>query len=84
MPASGPPDLAIEIVSPSNSAADIQAKVREYLRAGARLVWVVYPDTRTVAVQDSLESARFFDDGGVLPGGDVLPGLEIPVAEIFD
>jgi Uma2 family endonuclease len=49
----GAPDLPIEIVSPSNRAGEIQTKVTEYFAAGARLVWVVYPETRTVAVHES-------------------------------
>lgn len=80
----GPPDLAVEIVSPSNRAADIQAKVLEYLEAGTRLVWVVYPETRTVVVHESTGSARVIDEDDVLTGDDVIPGLEILVARLFD
>ncbi len=46
----GAPLLAVEIVSPGNTAKDLQLKVKQYLRAGAREVWLVYPDTRTVYV----------------------------------
>lgn len=80
----GAPDLAIEIVSPSNLAADIQTKVREYLDAGTRLVWVVYPETRTVAVHESRDAARFLEEDDVLTPGDLLPGLEIEVARLFE
>lgn len=79
----GAPDLAIEIVSPSNRAAEVQAKVREYLLAGASLVWVVYPDTRTVAVHASPTEARFVGEDEVLTGGELLPGLRLAVAELF-
>lgn len=79
----GAPDLAIEIVSPSNRAADIQTKVREYLDAGTRLVWVVYPETRTVAVHESRDAARFLEVDDVLTADDLLPGLEIEVPRLF-
>jgi Uma2 family endonuclease len=79
----GAPELVVEVVSPSNSAAAIQAKVGEYLAAGARVVWVVYPDTRTVAVHEHPSIARFLRDDEPLPGGDALPGLGLTVAEIF-
>lgn len=79
----GAPDLAVEIVSPSNGAGEIQAKVREYLAAGASLVWVIYPDTRTVAVHESPREARFFGEEETLTGGDLLPDLRLPVVELF-
>lgn len=79
----GAPDLAVEIVSPANRAAAIRGKVREYLDAGARLVWVVYPETRTAAVHASPRAARFLEAPDVLTGGDVLPGLEIELARLF-
>lgn len=80
---SGAPDLAVEIVSPSNSASEMRAKVSEYFDAGARLVWLVYPDMRTVAVHESKDVARYVEEPGVLDGGDVMPGLEVPVVEVF-
>jgi Uma2 family endonuclease len=46
----GAPVLAVEVVSPSNTAKDMQLKVKQYLEAGAFEVWLVYPDTRTVYV----------------------------------
>lgn len=79
----GPPDLAVEVVSPSNRAGEIQDKVEDYLSAGTRLVWVIYPERRTVAVHASLAEARFLRDGDVLDGGDVLPGLRLEVGELF-
>jgi Uma2 family endonuclease len=79
----GPPDLAVEVVSPGDSASAIHAKVFDYLRAGTRLVWVVYPQSRTVAVYGPDTPTRFLDIDGTLEGGDVLPGLSLPVREIF-
>lgn len=80
---SGPPDLAVEIVSPSDRAGDIQTKITDYLTAGTRLIWVVYPDTRTVVVHYPDGTARSFTEADTLDGGDVLPGFSLPVAEVF-
>jgi Uma2 family endonuclease len=77
------PDLAIEIVSPSNSAGEIERKIAIYLEAGTRLIWVVYPRQRQVVVHTPGEAPRVFAESDELPGGDVLPGLTIPVANIF-
>lgn len=79
----GPPDLAVEIVSPSNTAAEIQEKVLDYLAAGTREVWVVYPRTRTVAVHRTPREALLLGEGEALDGGEVLPGFRCPVEEVF-
>jgi Uma2 family endonuclease len=78
------PDLAIEIVSPSNTAADIHQKVREYLAAGTRMVWVVYPKTRTVAVHEDVFSASFLTVDDELDGREVVPDFRLRVRAIFD
>ncbi|HUH12030.1 MAG TPA: Uma2 family endonuclease [Longimicrobiales bacterium] len=77
------PDLAVEIVSPSNTAAGIQEKVFEYLDAGTRLVWVVYPGRREFTLYRSREEIRVLTEGDALTGGDLLPGLAVPLAELF-
>lgn len=79
----GPPDLAVEIVSPSERTTQTHAKVMEYLRFGTSLVWVVDPPRRTVTVYHPDHSARILQSEDVLDGGDVLPGFRLPVAEIF-
>lgn len=79
----GAPDLAVEVVSPSNRAGDIQEKVREYLGAGGSQVWVVYPRTRSIAVHASPGGARVLGEDDTLHGGDLLPGLSVPVVELF-
>jgi len=76
------PDLAVEVISPSNEAADIHRKIRQLLAAGTTLVWIVYPSTRTVDVH-SPSGAITLEDDDTLGGGDILPGFEIPVREIF-
>lgn len=77
------PDLAVEIVSPGNSAAEIQEKVLEYLDAGSRLVWVVHPRTRTVVVHHSRSEIRVLGEGEELEGGAVMPGFRVGVGEVF-
>ncbi len=79
----GAPDLAVEVVSPSNTTAGIQEKVLEYLSSGARLVWVVDPETRSVTTYRSRDDIRILTEGDALTGGDVLPGFSVPVARIF-
>ena len=76
------PDLAVEVISPSNEAADIHRKIRQLLAAGTSLVWIVYPSTHTVEVHKRTGATTLADDDR-LSGGDVLPGFEIPVHEIF-
>ena len=76
------PDLAVEIVSPSNTAADIHLKVRQLLRAGTALVWVVYPETRSVEAHTD-DGAMTYAEDDTLDGGDVLPGFTVRVGDIF-
>lgn len=77
------PDLAVEILSPSNRPRQTLEKVNEYLDTGSRLVWVVDPKRRAVTVyQPGTETVRV-EVGGTLEGGDVLPGFSLPLAELF-
>ncbi|MCY4071356.1 MAG: Uma2 family endonuclease [Chloroflexi bacterium] len=76
------PDLAVEVISPSNEAASIRLEVLQLLNAGTSLVWVVYPDNRIVDVH-SASGAKTLHENDILSGGDVLPGFEIRVGDIF-
>ena len=76
------PDLAIEVISPSNKAADIHLKVMQLLNAGTSLVWIVYPDSKTVTVHTASGAATLHEND-TLSGGDVLPGFQIRVGDIF-
>ncbi|MBI2939990.1 MAG: Uma2 family endonuclease [Chloroflexi bacterium] len=80
----GPPDLAVEVVSPSDTLVDIETKVIEYLRAGTRLVWVVNSRTRTVTVYRSLKNVRILTEAETLAGEEVLPGFATTVGELFE
>ena len=76
-------DLAVEVMSKSNTTAEIARKIAEYFAAGTRLVWIVNPKTQTVRVHTSPRKSVTFGIDDVLNGGDVLPGLKIPVRDIF-
>jgi len=77
------PDLAVEVVSPGNTAREVQEKVEDWLRAGTRLLWVLYPATRSVAVHRSLEDVRVLSEEDALEGGEVIPGFACEVRELF-
>src|SRR5258707_5255852 len=79
------PDLAVEVVSPGDSASEIIEKVTEYLAAGTRVVWVVYPDTKTAHIYNAANKDRIeiVQATGTLDGGDVLPGFKLPMQDIF-
>lgn len=76
------PDLAIEVVSPGDSAADIEQKVLEYLKYGTRLVWVFYPDSQTV-LQHTPDGTKRYSRDDTLDGGEVLPGFKLNLATLF-
>ncbi len=76
------PDLAVEVVSPSDRLADVRAKAREWLTAGTRAVWVVLPGDRAVEAYTASGVARR-EAGDVLEGGDVLPGFHVSVGDLF-
>ena len=76
------PELAIEIMSPSNTIPDIRLKVRQLLEAGTQAVWIVHPDFREVDVH-TVDGAITYREGDTLSGGDILPGFKLAVADIF-
>ena len=78
------PDLAVEVLSESNTKAEIDQKLREYFQSGTRLAWIIDPPTRTVAVyRGPGEPARVLAESETLDGGDVLPGFTLAVSELF-
>lgn len=78
------PDLAIEIISPSERAVDMRAKLNDYLRSGVRQVWQVYPETQEIVVHLADQTVHTYSLGQTIPGADVLPGFELSVADVFD
>lgn len=79
----GAPDLAVEVQSPSNSDQEMQQRAGEYLAAGARLIWIVNAERRTVDVYRPGGSRTVISGSGVLDGYDVLPGLKLLLATVF-
>jgi len=77
------PDLAVEVISESNLADEVEVKREESLRAGVRQVWVIYPVTSKVYVYDSATSVRILQLGDDLDGGSLLPGFRLPLAVLF-
>ena len=79
----GAPDLAVEFISPGETANEVQAKVELYLAAGARLVWLFYVHQQSVMVHRPDGTAQLVRRGEVLDGEDVLSGFKLPLAEFF-
>ena len=79
----GPPDLAVEVISPGDRRTEIAQKVRRWLGHGTRLVWVVDPVARTVAVHEPSGTVRLLGTEDRLTGGDVVRGFAVRVRELF-
>jgi Uma2 family endonuclease len=78
------PDLAVEILSPSNTRAEMARKRAEYFAAGTKLVWEVDHRAGTIAVYSGPTTSRQVELNGTLDGASVLPGFTLPVKEWFD
>ena len=79
-----PADLAVEVLSESNTVEEMTRKRCEYFEAGTSLVWIADHRRRTVEVWSSASQMRLLSDGDALDGGDVLPGFSLGVSEWFD
>lgn len=79
----GAPDLAVEVISPSDSASDVQAKVRDWLSHGTQLVWVVEPKSETAMVYRGDGRVDLLLKGDHLDGEDVLPGFSYALDRLF-
>jgi Uma2 family endonuclease len=77
------PDLAIEVLSPSNTAEEMQRKLHDFFNSGSSLVWYVDPRARTVTVYTSPDHFTVLHEGQALDGGDVLPGFTLPLSKLF-
>jgi Uma2 family endonuclease len=79
----GAPDLAVEVISPSDTYTEVEEKVNDWLDAGTRLVLVLNPRTRTVTVHTSRTNVTRLTEADLLTGGEVLPGFTCRVSELF-
>ncbi len=77
------PDLAVEVLSRSNTPGEMTLKVSEYFEAGTRLVWIINPETQTADVYTAPDECRHLKATQSLDGGDVLPGFKLPLKELF-
>lgn len=80
----GMPEFAVEIESPDDDIEKMREKAQFYLRNGSRLMWLVRPKLKLVEVYRLNHEVEIFEIGAILSGYDVLPGFELPVAEVFD
>ena len=78
------PDLAVEVVSPGDRAGEVADKVRDWLKSGVRLVWVIYPRSQTIHVFTAPETMQILEADCVLTGGEIVPGFSCKVGEIFE
>jgi Uma2 family endonuclease len=77
------PDLAVEILSPSNTADEIQRKRGEYFNRGTQLVWIIDPRARTAEVFTAPAASTLLHEADTLDGGVVLPGFTLPLRDLF-
>lgn len=77
------PDLAVEVVSPGDTAREVREKVEEWLGAGTRLVWIIYPSARSVTVYQSPEDFQELSERDSLDGGQVVPGFTCRIRDLF-
>jgi Uma2 family endonuclease len=78
-----PPELCVEVLSPTNRRAELREKIVEYFRFGVRMVWVIDPEDRTLTVYRSADEARLFHENARFNGDDVLPCFECHVGDLF-
>ncbi len=78
------PDLAVEVLSPSESASELEEKLDDYRTCGTALIWVIDPVRRTVMIVTSDAPLRWLREADTLDGGDVIPGFSCGVAELFE
>lgn len=78
------PDLAVEVLSQNNTEEEMREKLQEYFAGGTHLVWYIDPETRSARVFTSPDRHIVVDEQGVLDGGDVLPGFQLRLGDIFD
>src|SRR5215208_3354912 len=77
------PDLAVEVLSPSNTTREMEQKITMYFAAGSRAVWVFDPKKRTAAVYTSPSEVRVFNEHESFDGGEVLLGFTLDLAKLF-
>ena len=77
------PLFIIEIISPSNSSFEVEQKIRDYFTSGVKIVWIILPNHKEVKIYKSIKDIKICLDNDVCDAGDVIPGFQIRVDEIF-
>ncbi len=78
------PDLAVEILSPSDRVKEIQDKIAEYFENGSERVWVIDPKKRTATVYQSVNNSQILEENDELTGEEVLPGFSCRLKDLFE
>ncbi len=78
-----PPDLEVEVVSPNELAEDTEARVTDYLAAGVKLLWIIYPSTRSIWILHRDGTAARLTEAQDLSGEDVVPGFTCSIRTLF-
>jgi Uma2 family endonuclease len=78
-----PPDMLVEVLSPSNVWKQIRAKIQEYFEKGVRLVWVIAPEDRTLTIYRTPDEGRVLHETATVTGEDVLPGFSCRVSDLL-
>ena len=80
----GPPDLAVEVLSPNDRASEVQAKIRDWLDAGCQVVWIIDPQTKSVTIYKSTHDIAVLNAADILTDVHLLPDFHAAVNEIFE
>src|SRR5207237_4696280 len=78
-----PPDLAVEVISPRDTAYELDEKLEDYRKVGVPLVWVINPNSRTVRIHRGDDPVIYLHEDDELSGEDIIPGFRCPVREIL-
>jgi Uma2 family endonuclease len=79
----GAPDLAVEILSPNNTRAEIDERLRDFFESGSQIAWIIDPERQRVEVCPSLSRRQLIGSGGFLDGERLLPGFRYAIADLF-
>ena len=76
--------MAVEVLSESNTKTEMDDKLQKYFEAGVQLVWYFDPETQSARAFTSLTEVAEFDKDGILDGGDVLPGFQLSLRQLYE
>ena len=79
----GAPDLAVEVLAPSNTAAEISERLADFFASGTQLAWIIHPEEQFVEICHSPVQRKMLGSGALLDGESLLPGFQYPIADLF-